>query len=60
VLSGDYPVAFGVHSLDPDLQSQLEDLRDTGQTFRVWGLLRTGVPDAYGSQIQVDQTEVLP
>lgn len=60
VLSGDYPVAFGIASLAPELQAQLENLRDTGQTFKVWGLLRTGVIDAYGAQIQVEQIEVLP
>lgn len=60
VLAGDYPVPFGMHSMDPALQAQLESLRDSGQSFKVWGSLRTGVPDAYGSQIQVEQIEELP
>jgi hypothetical protein len=60
VLAGDFPVPFGIDSIDPALQAQLEDLRDSGQAFKVWGLLRTGVPDAYGSQIQVEQIELLP
>jgi hypothetical protein len=60
VLAGDYPIPFGMHSMDPALQAQLESLRDTGHAFKVWGSLRTGVPDAYGSQIQVEQLEVLP
>jgi hypothetical protein len=58
VLSGAYPVAYGLHSLDPQLQAELEALRDTGTAFRVWGILRTGVPDAFGSQIQVDRIEL--
>jgi hypothetical protein len=57
-LSGGYPVAYGLHSLDPQLQAELEALRDTGTTFRVWGGLRTGVPDAFGSQIQVARIEL--
>jgi hypothetical protein len=57
-LSSDYPVAYGLHSLDPQLQAKLEALRDTGTAFRVWGTLRTGVPDAFGSQIQVSRIEI--
>ena len=60
VLSGDFPVAFGMHSLDQGLQAQLAELGQTGREFRAWGVLRTGVPDAFGSQIQVDRIEVLP
>ena len=58
VLSGAYPVAYGLHSLDPQLQSELEAMRDTRTAFRVWGSLRTGVPDAFGSQIQVERIEL--
>jgi len=57
VLSGDFPVGFGLSSLDPALATQLESLRDTSVTARVWGQLRTGVPDAYGSQIEVTRVE---
>jgi hypothetical protein len=58
VLSGGCPVAYGLHSLDSQLQAELEALRDTGTSFRVWGILRTGVPDAFGSQIQVTRIEI--
>jgi len=58
VLSGDFPVAYGLHALDPQTQAELEALRDTGPSFRVWGALRTGVPDAFGSQIQVTRIEI--
>jgi hypothetical protein len=57
VLSGRFGVAYGIHSLDPDQQTQLEALRDTGTPFRVWGVLRCGVPDAFGSQIDVTRIE---
>ncbi len=58
LLNGDYAVAYGMHSLDPQLQAELEALRDTGTSFRVWGTLRTGIPDAFGSQIQVARVEL--
>jgi len=58
VLSGSFPVAYGMHSLDPQLQAELEALQDTGTPFRVWGTLRTGVPDSFGSQIQVTRIEI--
>jgi putative hemolysin len=53
VLAGDFPVAYGIHSLDQELLSRLEGLRDSGAPIRVWGQLRCGVPDAFGSQIDV-------
>jgi hypothetical protein len=57
LLAGDFPVGYGIDSLDPTVAAQLEGLRDTGITARVWGQLRTGVPDAYGSQIEVTRVE---
>jgi hypothetical protein len=57
VLAGDFPVAYGIDSIDPAVAAQLESLRDTGITARVWGQLRTGVPDAFGSQIEVTRVE---
>jgi hypothetical protein len=57
VLDGRFGVAYGIHSLDADLQAQIEALQDTGTSFRVWGALRCGVPDAFGSQIEVSQIE---
>jgi hypothetical protein len=59
ILDGDYPVGYGIHSLDPDLEAQLQGLRDTGQFVRLSGQLRTGVPDAFGSQIEVTELEVV-
>jgi hypothetical protein len=57
LLAGDFPVGYGIDSLDPAVAAQLEGLRDTGITARLWGQLRTGVPDAYGSQIEVTRVE---
>jgi hypothetical protein len=59
ILSGDFTVGYGMNSLDADLEAQLESLRDTGTVVRVSGELRTGVPDAFGSQIQVDRLEIV-
>jgi hypothetical protein len=57
VLDGGLGAAYGIHSLDPDLQARLESLHDTGTSFHVWGVLRCGVPDAFGSQIEVSRIE---
>jgi hypothetical protein len=59
LLAGDMPVAYGIASLDPTVRTQLESLRDSGTTIRVWGQLRAGVPDAFGSQIEVTGIEVM-
>ena len=56
-LAGDFPVGYGIDSIDPAVEAQLESLRDPGITARVWGQLRTGVPDAFGSQIEVTRVE---
>jgi putative hemolysin len=58
ILAGDFPVGHGIDSLDPAVAAQLEGLRDTGIIAQVWGQLRTGVPDAFGSQIEVTRLEI--
>ncbi len=57
VFVGDWPVGYGINSLDPELQAHLESSRNSGQLITVWGQLRTGVPDAFGSQIEVTAIE---
>ena len=57
VLAGDFPVRYGLNSLDPTVAAQLESLRDTQTTVHVWGHLTCGVPDSYGAQIQVTRVE---
>jgi len=59
VLAGDFPVGFGINALDSAVQTQLEDLRDTGAVIRLWGESKSGVPDAFGTQISVSRFEVV-
>lgn len=63
ILAGGFPVGFGIAGYgadgpDPALAAQLEGLRDTGVRVRVWGQIISGVPDAFGSQIQATRIEV--
>ncbi len=44
---------YGITSLDPEIEQQLVDLRDSGTRIRVWGVLYRGVPDVAESQIEV-------
>jgi hypothetical protein len=53
VLAGAFPLRYGIDSSDPALAAQLESLRDTDTTVRVWGRLTCGVMDVNGSQISV-------
>jgi len=59
VLAGDFPVGYGIDSLDPTLAAQLAGLRDTGTTVRVWGQVTCGVLTAYGAEIQVTRLEIV-
>jgi len=49
---------YGIESLDPDIQAQIVDLRDTGTTVFVWGTLHHDVPDYNAAQIQVTRLEL--
>ena len=44
--------------MDPAVQEQIKTLRDSGKIVHLYGILLSNVPDYYGSQIQVDRTEV--
>jgi hypothetical protein len=57
VLSGDYPVHYGIWSEDPAIAAQLESHRNSGVILRVWGQVLCGIPDANGCQIQVRRLE---
>jgi hypothetical protein len=59
VLGGDWPLHYGVWSENTELAAQLESLRDTGQSFRVWGTLTAGIPDANVTQIVVTRIELV-
>jgi hypothetical protein len=51
-------IYFGIDSMDPAVQSQIEALRDSGKTVHLYGTLMSNVPDYSGSQVQVDHIEV--
>src|SRR4030042_4004922 len=51
-------VYFGIDSMDPTVQAQIEALRDSGKIVHLYGTLLSNVPDYNGSQILVDRIEV--
>jgi len=51
-------IYFGIDSLNPAVNSQIEALRDSGKIVHLYGTLLSNVPDYNGSQIQVDRIEV--
>jgi uncharacterized protein len=50
-------IYFGIDSLDPAVQAQIEALRDSGRIVHLYGTLFSNVPDYNGSQVQVDRIE---
>ena len=48
---------FGIDSIDPAVQAQIEEFRDSGRIVNLYGTLLSNVPDYNGSQIQVDRIE---
>lgn len=58
-LVGDFPVQYGIWATDEGLRSELEVLRDTQTTIRIWGTLVAGIPDWNGTQITVDRFEIV-
>jgi putative hemolysin len=50
-------IYFGIDSMDPAVQAQIEALRDSGKIVNLYGTLLSNVPDYNGSQIQVDRIE---
>jgi hypothetical protein len=57
VLTGVYPVEFGIWAENEELRTELEDLLDTGTVIRIWGQLVAGIPDWGGTQIRVERFE---
>ncbi len=51
-------IYFGIDSMDPAVQAQIEALRDSGKIVNLYGTLLSNVPDYNGSQILVDRIEV--
>ena len=51
-------IYFGIDSMDPAVQAQIEAFRDSGKIVNLYGTLLSNVPDYNGSQVQVDRIEV--
>jgi len=51
-------IYFGIDSMDPAVQAQIEALRNSGKIVHLYGTLFSNVPDYNGSQILVDRIEV--
>ena len=51
-------IYFGIDSMDPAVQAQIKELRDSGKIVHLYGILFSNVPDYNGSQVQVDRIEV--
>lgn len=63
VLSGEYPVQFGIASSIaenglPVYALKLVELRDSGEPIQIWGEMDCGGPDTNGCTIWVDRLEV--
>lgn len=50
-------IYFGIDSLDPAVESQIEALRDSGTVVHLYGTLISNIPDYNGSQVQVEHIE---
>ena len=59
VLAGDFPLHYGIDSSDETIAAQLESLRDTSSSVRVWGQLHTGIMDVNGARIDVTHLAVV-
>ena len=51
-------IYFGIDSMNPAVQAQIEALRNSGKIVHLYGTLFSNVPDYNGSQVQVDRIEV--
>lgn len=51
-------IYFGIDSLVPDVEAQIQALRDSGKVVHLYGTLFSNVPDYNGSQVQIDRIEV--
>jgi hypothetical protein len=51
-------IYFGIDAMDPAVQAQIEELRDSGKVVHLFGTLFSNVPDYNGSQVLVNRIEV--
>jgi hypothetical protein len=59
VLTGDFPVTFGIESTDENIAAELVRLRDTEQVIKVWGEVSCGMPSPNGALIMVTRLEIV-
>src|SRR4030043_2258984 len=50
-------IYFGIDSMDPAVQAQIKELRDSGKIVHLYGTLLSNVPDYNGSRVQGDRTQ---
>lgn len=51
-------IYFGIDSMDPVVQAQIEASRNSGKIVHLYGILHSNVPDYNGSRIQVIRIEI--
>lgn len=51
-------ICFGIDSSDPEVNAQIQTLRDSGKIVHLYGTLFSNVPDYNGSQVQIDRIEI--
>lgn len=51
-------IYFGIDATNPEVQAQIETLRDSGKIVHLYGTLFSNVPDYNGSQILVERIEI--
>jgi len=51
-------IYFGIDSLDPEVEAQIQTLRNSGKFVHLYGTLFSNVPDYNGSQVQIDRIEI--
>jgi hypothetical protein len=59
-LPGDFPMWYSIRaSQDPEMQTKIENVRDTGAIVEVSGKLLVGIPDVNGTRIEPGYLEVI-
>lgn len=51
-------IYFGIDSMDPAIEVQIKELRDSSKIVHLYGTLFSNVHDYNGSQVQVDRIQV--
>ena len=52
------PIYFGIDSSDPEVETQIQTLRDSGKIVHLYGTLFSNVPDYNGSQVKIDRIKI--